>query len=73
MWHAILEGATEPSKTVSVVEAILSFVWPDKDTAKVLDQIDRPEVQFCDNQSADLRNKLQQLLFPEYDALVEGR
>lgn len=70
VWYAILEAAADRRVITSVAEDILAYIWPEKNAADILDQIGHPAKQF--REDAELRHKFRELLFPEYDILVQG-
>ncbi|KAF1851576.1 uncharacterized protein K460DRAFT_401590 [Cucurbitaria berberidis CBS 394.84] len=70
IWHTILQASTGHTKITSVAEDILTYVWPEKNAADILDQIGHPEKQF--HEDSELRLQFRRILFPEYDALVKG-
>lgn len=71
MWHGVLEGATNASKTMAVAESLLSQVWPEKNAVEVIDTIGHPKHLF--QEEDELRVRFRDLLFPEYDALVSAQ
>ncbi|KAJ4366304.1 hypothetical protein N0V83_007940 [Neocucurbitaria cava] len=70
VWYAILEAAADRRVITSVAEDVLAYIWPEKNAADILDQIGHPAKQF--REDAELRHKFRELLFPEYDILVQG-
>lgn len=72
IWYAIFGAADNGSKTVSVANDVLGFIWPEKDAAEVLYQLGHPTKQLREDESAELREKFRMVLFPEYMNLVKN-
>lgn len=71
IWRAILEASTDQSKTTPVAEAILGYVWPEKDATIFLYEIGHPQKRLGDGETDQLHTRFQELLFPEYEELVQ--
>jgi hypothetical protein len=67
LWHSILEGVTDESRTTSVAEELLMCIWPGKNAAEVVDAIRDPSKTFVE--ADELRLQLRDLLFPASTAL----
>lgn len=67
LWHIVLQGATDPSKTASAAKELLLSVWPASTADGVLEIIGDPAKPFAwDNK---LRSDIQTLLFPSYTTI----
>lgn len=67
LWHVILEGATDLSKTASAAKELVSKVWRASEPDMVLDLIGDPAKSFTSDDK--LRTGIRDLLFPSYTAL----
>lgn len=65
LWHIILEGVVNKTKTIEVGEYLLGHVWPGKDAAGTLHQIGAIGSQMSESEDDDLRERLRVLLLPE--------
>jgi hypothetical protein len=71
LWHGILEVVTNESRIVPVAEELLMLIWPEKNTAEILDDIGDPSKVFREDD--ELRLRLRDLLFPIYTTLFTSR
>ncbi|KAH4066875.1 hypothetical protein HBH50_144240 [Parastagonospora nodorum] len=71
LWHSILEGATDDTKTDGVAEALLAFIWPEQNPVEILDAIGDPAKVFRGGD--ELRLRLRDLLFPSYTTISAPR
>ncbi|KAF1946787.1 hypothetical protein EJ02DRAFT_366196, partial [Clathrospora elynae] len=69
IWLDILEAVNDSTRTTSVAEDLLGYVWPEKKATDVLEQIGNPCMKFSDADADELRTKFRELLFPEYELL----
>lgn len=67
LWHSILEGVTDDTKTNEVAGALLEFAWPEENAIEILDAIGDPARVFRGDD--DLRLRLRDLLFPAYTTI----
>ncbi|KAF2128028.1 hypothetical protein P153DRAFT_294026 [Dothidotthia symphoricarpi CBS 119687] len=72
LWHAILEATTDVTKTVSITEGLLGHVLSGKDAVETLYRIGHPGKTFHDEEFAELRLKFREILFPEYNDLINA-
>jgi hypothetical protein len=70
MWHEIREAASDHKMLVRVAEELLGFAWPETSAKEVIEMVGHPGMRFADEDG--LRERFRGLLFPEYDALVNG-
>jgi transcriptional regulator of acetoin/glycerol metabolism len=68
-WYIVFAGATDRTMTVQSAERLLDYIWPGKDAAHILEVVGNPAKQLSEDESIELRDKLRQMLYPEYDAL----
>lgn len=66
LWHSILDGATDVTKTASAAKELLSCVWEGVNVDEILDAIGDPAKQF--ERDDDLRSEIRDLLIPSYAA-----
>jgi hypothetical protein len=71
LWHSILEAVTDESRITPVAEELLMRIWPEKNTAEILDDIGDPSKVFREDD--ELRLRLRDLLFPSYTTLSASR
>ena len=64
LWHSILEGVTDDTKTNGVAGALLGLIWPEENAVEILDAIGNPAKVFRGDD--ELRLHLRDLLSPAY-------
>ncbi|KAH7391060.1 hypothetical protein DE146DRAFT_724384 [Phaeosphaeria sp. MPI-PUGE-AT-0046c] len=67
LWHSILEGATDATKTASAAKELLSCVWKGENADNILETMGDPAKHF--EHDDELRIAIRDLLFPSYTAL----
>jgi hypothetical protein len=70
MWHEVFEAASDHKKLADVAEELLGFAWPETSAKEVIEMVGHPGMRFADEDG--LRERFRGLLFPEYDAFVNG-
>jgi hypothetical protein len=55
---------------IVIAQVLLQWVWLEKKAADIIVQIGNPARKLSDADDAELRRRLRELLFPEYDALT---
>ena len=69
LWYALMVALTDRSKTASIVEGLLHLVSPEMDVPKFLVRIGDPAQRLREGEDDMLREKLREILFPEYYTL----
>jgi hypothetical protein len=68
LWYDILEAATDASKIALVAENLLVYAWPEKNATETIKTVGNPQERFRDDD--ELRLRLRDLLFPNYNTLT---
>jgi hypothetical protein len=69
LWLSILDSTNDATNMTTLAQDLLSYIWPKKNSAQVIDSIGNSSKKFDDAEDAELRIALRELLFPAYEAL----
>ncbi|KAF2853612.1 hypothetical protein T440DRAFT_418868 [Plenodomus tracheiphilus IPT5] len=71
-WKAIYEATCSHVQMEFVAKALLHHVWPENNSMTVLKLIGSPSEKFFEFDAAELRRRVQVLLFPELNACLRS-